>query len=53
LKHLPERGSRWATDNILTAQPDTDLRVLAVWQAVQGDGSGDGEPDNILDPAGG
>jgi len=35
-------------DNILHARPAVDLRVLAVWQAIDGDGQGGRHPEQLL-----
>jgi hypothetical protein len=35
-------------DHILRPQPDADVRVLAVWQAIEGDGLTSGDPRRIL-----
>jgi hypothetical protein len=41
-------GASWVADHILKAQPDPDVRVVAVWLAVRGDGQGRGDPHAVL-----
>jgi hypothetical protein len=43
------QGARWVADNILHAHPPADVRVVAVWQAIQGDGQSSGDPHAILE----
>jgi hypothetical protein len=43
------RGASWVADHILKDQPDADVRVVAVWLAIRGDGQGRGDPHAILD----
>jgi hypothetical protein len=42
------RGARSVAHDILEAHPATDVRVLAVWVGVRGDGKGSGDPHSIL-----
>jgi len=43
------RGARWVADHILDTDPDADVRVVAVWLAIPGDGQSGGDPHAVLD----